>query len=155
MIIYMLGVADFLLWVIWKSSECTCMLNHISVYFFVVLCQYYSGMALTNICRTLYEHVLYYDKSASWTECIYYWEKSSVLNTFSARNFKELCNLGCYLQHAFERRREIILRSFSGWLVSVFVLFNTMPRNAFFFLYVTLYKCYEMYFFSNKVYICI
>ena len=65
----------------------------------------------------------------------YYWEKASVykyIQLLSARNFKELCNIGCYLQHAFERR-ESILRSFSGWLVSVFVLINTMPRNTFFF----------------------
>ena len=71
----------------------------------------------------------------------------------TAKNFKELCNLGCYmyLQHAFERR-EIMLRSFLGWLVSFFVIFNTMPHIAFF-LYVILYVRYEMYVFSNKVYI--
>ena len=49
----------------------------------------------------------------------------------------------------------IHIRSFSGWLESVFVLFNTMPCNTFFFLYVTLYKCYKMYVFSNKVYILV
>ena len=47
---------------------------------------------------------------------MYYWKKTSVFKSIqlsSARNFKELCNLGCYLQNAFERRK-IILRSFSG-----------------------------------------
>ena len=37
------------------------------------------------------------------------------MQLLSAKNFKELCNLGCYLKHAFERR-EIILISFSGRL---------------------------------------
>ena len=54
----------------------------------------------------------YYGKIASVFKCIH---------LLSARNFKELCYLGCYLQHAFERR-EIIVRSFSDWLV--FVLCN-------------------------------
>ena len=49
-------------------------------------------------------------------------------------------------------RREILLRSFSDWLVSFFVISNTMPHTSFF-LYVLLHVCYEMYVFSNKVYI--
>ena len=43
-------------------------------------------------------------------------KKTSVfkyIQLLSAKNFKELCNLGCYLKQAFERR-EIMLRSFSG-----------------------------------------
>ena len=42
----------------------------------------------------------------------FYWKKASFfkyIQLLSVRNFKELCNLGCYLQHAFERR-EIIIR---------------------------------------------
>ena len=42
-------------------------------------------------------------------------KKASVfkyIQLLGAKNFKELCNLGFYLQHAFERR-EIILKSFS------------------------------------------
>ena len=58
------------------------------------------------------------------------------LQLLSARNFKELYNLVCYLQHAFERR-EIILRTFSRWLVSVFVIFKTPCHVTHFFLLVT------------------
>ena len=66
----------------------------------------------------------------------YYWKKASVfkyIQLSSARNFKVLCKLGCYLQHAFERP-EIILRSFSGWLVSVFVIYSTPCHEQIFFL---------------------
>ena len=46
----------------------------------------------------------------------YYWKKALVYKYIQlfARNFKELCNLGCYLQHAFERREIIIF-----WLTCV------------------------------------
>ena len=52
-------------------------------------------------------------------------EKASVFNyiqLLGAKNFKELCNLGFYLQHAFERR-EIILKSFFVWLCPLMYFF--------------------------------
>ena len=93
----------------------------------------------------------------------FYWKIHSVfkyIQLLSAKNLKELCDLSCYLQHAFERR-EITFRSSSVWLVSVNVLkkiaslwklklyncdLNIMPDSTFGFLYV----CYKMYVFSNK-----
>ena len=78
-----------------------------------------------------------------------YWKKASVfkyIQQLSGRNFRELCNIGCYLQHAFAKR-EIF------WLTCVrfCIIQHHVTKRIFFLCYIVCML--EMYFFSNKVYI--
>ena len=91
--------------------------------------------------------------SLAWPlSCKLNWMSPMFSNTFSCWMIGILKNyvILVVIKHAFERR-EIILNHFLTDLCPFFVIFNTMPYNAIFF-YVTLYICYEMYVFSNKIY---